>query len=185
MLHKIGWSVLQQFTTEPEPLGLLCVFESFLMKLVVVNGLLLPTEKLDETEWHQQRTNVKCLPAERHCQPGLRVGLEESHQHPFFVLALLTNESGLVLRPEFDVAVASEFQLEVLDGLVSLVAEEEHDLQIVAAGMEIVDGAVFHADLQQLIFEENALVLEGVQLVALLLLVGVQKQPQFLTASSH
>jgi|JI6StandDraft_1071083.scaffolds.fasta_scaffold08165_15 hypothetical protein len=51
--------------------------------------------------------------------------------------------------------------------------------------MEIVESGALHTDLEQLILEEDALVLESVELVSLLLLVGVEEQLQLLTASSH
>lgn len=69
--------------------------------------------------------------------------------------------------------------------MIGFIAEEKHDLKVVAAGVEVVEGTAFHTDLYKLILEENALPFEAVQLVALLLIVGVKEQPKLLTASHN
>ena len=88
-----------------------------------------------------------------------------SDDNPFLVLCSFLDGAMFFLNEKIEVGGAPEIESEAFDGSVGFVADEEVDEEIVVAGVEVVEGEDFAAELQLVVFEEDVLLFETLFLV--------------------
>ena len=102
---------------------------------------------------------------EIHEQEDVLVVVGAADDDPLLVLCSFLDGPMFFLNEEIEVGGAPEVKSEAFDGAVGFVANEEVEEEIVVAGIEVIEGEDFAAELKLVVFEEDVLLFEALFLV--------------------